>query len=152
MIEKAKISGIMPALLTRSGMWVWPCWRYIRPPRMVERAYCTGMRRCASWKSTISAITASVITASRKMPPVIAAVPESVLRPTIPGSPATMPPKMISEMPLPMPCSEISSPSQTRNIVPAIIEMIVATVGSAFPPVSPMSPMPPNCWISSSWA
>ena len=36
--------------------------------------------------------------------------------------PATMPPKMITEMPLPMPFSVISSPIQTRNIVPAVIE------------------------------
>ena len=86
------------------------------------------------------------------MPPVSAAVPESVLRPMMPGSPATMPPKMISEIPLPMPSSEISSPSQTRNIVPATIETIVATVGSALPPPRPMSSIPPNCWISSSCA
>ena len=38
------------------------------------------------------------------------------------GMPATMPPKMISEMPLPMPFSVMSSPSQTRNIVPAVME------------------------------
>ena len=53
--------------------------------------------------------------------------------------PATMPAKMISEMPLPMPFSVISSPSQTRNIVPAVIEMTAAKVGSASGPVKPMS-------------
>ncbi len=54
------------------------------------------------------------------------------------GMPATMPPKMISEMPLPMPFSVISSPSQTRNIVPAVIEITAAKVGSASGPVKPM--------------
>ena len=35
------------------------------------------------------------------------------------GNPATMPAKMISEIPLPMPRSVICSPSHIRNIVPA---------------------------------
>ena len=37
------------------------------------------------------------------------------------GMPATMPPKMMREMPLPMPFSVMSSPSQTRNMVPAVM-------------------------------
>ncbi len=36
------------------------------------------------------------------------------------GSPATMPPKMISEMPLPMPRSVICSPSHMTSTVPAV--------------------------------
>ena len=52
MIEKAKMSGIMPAMLTRSGIWLCPCCRYIRPPRNADRAYCTGTFRWASWKKT----------------------------------------------------------------------------------------------------
>ena len=110
------------------------------------------MRRCASWNSTIIATTASVITASSRNALSVAPAPESPARPTIPGSPATIPLKMISEMPLPMPSSEISSPSQTRNIVPATIEVIVAIVGSASLPVSEIPLTPPNCWISSSCA
>ena len=58
--------------------------------------------------------------------------------------PTTMPAKMISEMPLPMPFSVISSPSQTRNIVPAVIEMTAASVGSAFEPVRLMPPTAPR--------
>src|SRR3989304_2645453 len=57
--------------------------------------------------------------------------------------PATMPPKMMSEMPLPMPFSVISSPSQTRNIVPAAMEITAASVGSAFGPVRPVVGPPP---------
>ena len=52
------------------------------------------------------------------------------------GKPATMPAKMMIEMPLPMPFSLMSSPIQTRNIVPAVIVMMAESVGSAFGPVS----------------
>ena len=119
---------------------------------MVDLAYCTGRRRCASWKSTISATTARVMSASSRIALSVAPVPDSPARPTMPGNPATMPLKMMSEMPLPIPSSEISSPSHTRNIVPATIEVMVATVGSASAPLSEMPLTPPNCWISSSCA
>ncbi len=49
----------------------------------------------------------------------------SSVPPSAAGSPATMPPKMIIEMPLPMPRSVICSPSHMRNIVPV---MSVTTV------------------------
>ena len=39
---------------------------------------------------------------------------------TAPGRPATMPAKMISDTPLPMPRSVICSPSHIRNMVPAV--------------------------------
>ena len=42
-----------------------------------------------------------------------------------------MPAKIRTEMPLPIPRSLISSPSQTRNIVPAVMEMIMERVGRA---------------------
>ena len=51
--------------------------------------------------------------------------------------PATMPPKMMIEIPLPMPFSVISSPSHTRNIVPAVIANSAVIVGSAFVPLMP---------------
>src|SRR6185312_10331061 len=50
MIEKAKMSGIIPAMLTRNGIWLCPCCLYNRPPRNDDLAYCTGTRRVASWK------------------------------------------------------------------------------------------------------
>ena len=59
------------------------------------------------------------------------------------GMPATMPPKMMMEMPLPMPFSVMSSPSQTRNMVPAVMEMTAASVGRASLPVKPMPLMAP---------
>ena len=44
--------------------------------------------------------------------------PSSSSRASACGSSATMPAKMISEMPLPMPRAVICSPSHIRNIVP----------------------------------
>ena len=41
---------------------------------------------------------------------------------------ATIPPKIISEIPLPIPFSVINSPNQTKNIVPAVSVINVATV------------------------
>ncbi|MND08351.1 hypothetical protein D3C83_309130 [compost metagenome] len=46
---------------------------------------------------------------------------------TASGKSATMPAKMISEMPLPMPRSVICSPSHIRNIVPEVSVMMVMT-------------------------
>jgi hypothetical protein len=44
---------------------------------------------------------------------------------TAAGKPATMPAKINSEMPLPMPRSVICSPSHIRNIVPEVRPMMV---------------------------
>ena len=87
------------------------------------------MRRCASCTKTIAATSTIDDDGEQQEADDRRARPVSTLRPSSVGMPATMPPKMISEMPLPMPFSVISSPSQTRNIVPAIIEMIAANVG-----------------------
>ena len=60
MIDNAKISGIMPAAFTFSGMCVlWP--PYIRLPRM-RLAYCTGMRRSPIWMITMAATVNSSMT------------------------------------------------------------------------------------------
>ena len=62
--------------------------------------------------------------------------------------PATMPPKMMTEMPLPMPFSVISSPSHTRNIVPAVSANSAVIVGSASGPVSDGSNIAPGARCS----
>ncbi len=134
------MSGIIPAELTRSGMWVCPDWRYMRPPRNRLRAYCTGTRRCASWKKTMSA-TSTTPRGSRAMPMPASPAEELTMLGSNVGMPATMPPKMMREMPLPMPFSVMSSPSQTRNMVPAVMETTAANVGRASLPVKPMSLM-----------
>ena len=44
-----------------------------------------------------------------------------------PGMPTTMPEKMISEMPLPMPFSVICSPSHMMSTVPAVrVSMVIS--------------------------
>lgn len=58
--------------------------------------------------------------------------------PTKPGRPDTIPPKMMTDTPLPMPFSVISSPIQTRNTVPAVMENSMARVGSNCGPERPM--------------
>ena len=63
---------------------------------------------------------------------------------TFRGIRATMPPRMISERPLPIPCSVISSPSQTANIVPAVIVTRMVTVESHCPAPKPKPAMTPG--------
>ena len=63
------------------------------------------------------------------------------------GRPAMIPAKMMMEMPLPTPFSLISSPSQTRNIVPAVIVMIAESVGKASGPESDGWGMAPGAML-----
>src|ERR1700724_19893 len=51
----------------------------------------------------------------------------SAVLPTAPGRPATMPERMIMEMPLPIPRSVICSPSHMRNTVPVVMVMVAVT-------------------------
>ena len=60
------------------------------------------------------------------------------------GSPATMPAKMISEIPLPMPRSVICSPSHTRNMVP-VTRDTAAVNTNPYPEVTTIS-APPADW------
>ena len=134
-IENAKISGIMPAEFTLSGIWLCPDCRYILPARKTLFAYCTGIFRTASCIQTIDATSAIATAVSSSNPN----RPMDELNTWFsrPGMPATMPPKMMIEMPLPIPFSVISSPSQTRNIEPAVRAASAVTVGSALLPVNP---------------
>ena len=77
---------------------------------------------------------------------------DSKVRLSAPGRPATMPDRMIIEMPLPTPRSVICSPSHIRNIVPVVI-VTVATSSHCGPPLSTMPPFcsataAPNDWNS----
>ncbi len=62
-----------------------------------------------------------------------------------PGTSATIPAKMISEMPLPMPREVICSPSHIRNMVPPVsvitVEMRKNQPGSATMLPAPSRPM-----------
>jgi hypothetical protein len=79
----------------------------------------------------------------------------SIVPPAAAGSPATMPPKMIIEMPLPSPRSVICSPSHIRNIVPVVSVMTVvkrnARPGSSTRPGCDSSAIEmPSAWKSDS--
>ena len=52
------------------------------------------------------------------------------------GSRATMPAKMMSEMPLPTPFSVINSPSHMANTVPAVSEIRTVRVGNQDEPLN----------------
>ena len=54
-----------------------------------------------------------------------------------PGNDTTIPENIIRDIPLPMPRSVISSPSHTRNIVPAVMDSIAAMVGNMLAPLRP---------------
>ena len=124
----AKMSGIIPAVFTLRGICVEPDWRYIRAPRNVARAYWTGIRRCPSVNITISSIVARDKTAKTTRPIMFSLAINP--RPSICGKPATIPPKIIIDTPLPIPLSVINSPIQTRKIVPATSDTIMAIVGN----------------------
>ncbi len=88
------------------------------------------MRRWPWYMNTIETIVTSAMPSHRISPnqftlPLLAS--ENVC-PTCVGKRSTMPTKMISEMPLPMPLSVICSPSHIRNIVPATNAMTAYTM------------------------
>ena len=97
--------------------------------------------------NTMKAVTASAITAISRMNAVDSAPSRlSWSAPTsAPGSSATMPAMMISEMPLPMPRDVICSPSHIRNMVPPVSVMTVEIrknqPGSLTTLVAPSRPM-----------
>ena len=64
---------------------------------------------------------------------------ENVL-PMAAGRPATMPDRMIIEMPLPMPRSVICSPSHIRNMVPAASVMVAVRM-------KPGPGLSTTCWF-----
>ena len=70
--------------------------------------------------------------------------------PIIVGRLATIPPNIIIEIPLPIPFSVTNSPNQTKNIVPAAIEIMIDRTTTVFDPnklpvPSPKSKTPVLC-------
>ena len=126
-IEEAKITGITPPALTLSGMWVdWP--PITRRPT-TRLAYCTGMRRSPRSTRTMNATTAIIITISEiSVSALHSRVTKTFCRYSAMafGRPTTMPAKMISDMPLPMPRSVICSPSHMMKAVPVVSDRIVS--------------------------
>ena len=116
--DEAKIGGMTPDVLSFSGRCEVSPWN-IRLPTW-RFGYWMSRRRCARSKNTIAAITTIASTMIARIRPVDRAPvrPSSSVPPMALGMPATMPAKMISEMPLPMPRAVICSPSHIRNMVP----------------------------------
>src|SRR6266536_310668 len=114
--EDAKITGMTPAWLTFSGMYV-EVPPYIRRPTM-RLAYCTGTRRCAcSMKTTavITMIPRAMMNEKTHQP-----LPSLTLHPSA-GNRAAIEVKIRTDMPLPTPRSVIISPSHMITPVPAVI-------------------------------
>jgi len=119
MIAAAKMIGMTPAMLTRSGM-------YVEPPVVIRRptirfAYWIGIFRWPSWTKTTATMIAIAISGnisrSNASPSYHARMP--------PGNPARMEAKMRSEIPFPIPRFVISSPIHMRSVVAAVSEMTI---------------------------
>ena len=120
-IDEAKITGMTPPVFTFSGMCV------LEPPycrRPTTRlAYCTVIRRWPRSTKMIAPITTTAIAtqeddAQQTDLAGLHLVERGQHAPS--GSSTTMPAKISSDMPLPMPRSVICSPSHMMNIVPVV--------------------------------
>ena len=137
----AKMMGITPALLMRSGMNVF-CPSRMRPRPMTLRGICTGIRRDATVTATVPATTSTIISSTMNSTgklsvPVRSA--STVRRPS--GRMRSMIEKKIRRlMPLPMPRSVICSPSHITNTPPVVsvstVVMRKAQPGCATAPAS----------------
>jgi hypothetical protein len=131
--EEAKIGGITPAVLTFSGRWE-SCAPCTCDPTILL-PYCIGIRLSARSTKRINTMHASmIIPTSNKLP--IPSSPATTSLPTLmmaEGMPATIPAKIINEVPFPTPLSDIRSPIHMTNIEP------VATVTA----VKRRNPIPP---------
>ncbi len=112
------MTGMMPAWFTFSGMYVELPPNILRPT--MRRAYWTGIRRCAcSMKMTAAMMTRPMaITTPNTHQPWPLATAHIEL-----GKVATTWVKISSDMPLPIPCSVISSPNHMMTAVPAVMVM-----------------------------
>ena len=144
--DDAKIIGITPAVLSLSGRWVLsppnifcPTWRF---------GYCTTMRRWARSTKTIRVITETTMMNSPTMSTAdIAPVrPSSRVPARAEGSAATMPEKMISEIPLPTPRAVICSPSHIRKMVPptSVITVVMRMYKRGLVTATPWAPVMPS--------
>ena len=125
--DEAKIGGITPALLSLSGRWDASPWNMRFPTWRL--GYCTSRRRCARSMNTMKAITPTAMIASTARSVLDRAPwrPSSSVPASADGSSATMPAKMMSEIPLPTPRAVICSPSHIKNTVPPTSVITVVT-------------------------
>ena len=109
-----------PPVLTFSGMWVLVPANCRRPTTRL--AYWTTMRRWPRSTKMIAATTATISATSStsRIRPICPVRSWSKVRVTARGKFTTMPAKISSDIPLPMPRSVICSPSHITNIVPVV--------------------------------
>ena len=119
-IDEAKITGMTPPVFTFSGMCVLDP-PYIRRPT-TRLAYWTVTRRLPRSMKMIAAMTATKNTRRSRirMRPIWPVLIWPSVAMTARGSCATIPAKMMSDIPLPMPRSVICSPSHMMNVVPVV--------------------------------
>ena len=121
MSDCAKMIGITPALLMRSGMKVF-CPSRILPRPITLRGICTGMRRAATVMATVAATTSSImintmISTGKLRVPVFSA--SKVF--TVSGRIRSMIEKKMSRLiPFPIPRSVICSPSHMMKMPPVV--------------------------------
>src|SRR5262245_4978604 len=128
MTESAKMIGITPAVFTRSGMWVLAP-PYIRRPT-IRFAYWTGIFRVAWVMAMTAAMTSTIIVSTNSIvnSDTVPARRLSTALMIVLGTRPMMLTKMMSEMPLPMPCSVIFSPSHMTKMVPVVWVTMVEKV------------------------
>ena len=119
--DDAKMIGMTPAALTRSGMKFFAASRCL-PRDMVRCGIWIITRRAAIVTAIVPATTATITmpsTTSEKGPTACVFTKPKV--PKIPGqNRSTIEKKMISDAPLPKPRSVICSPSHMTNIAPVV--------------------------------
>ncbi len=131
--DEAKITGITPAWLILSGRCV-ACPPYIRRPTTLL-AYWTGIFLCPSVTITTRTTTARAITRNARKPRgLIPPLPRAPMVPMVEGSKReTIPAKISKEIPLPIPRSEMTSPSHISKILPPVITAITVTTAQGLP-------------------
>src|SRR5215472_2911771 len=121
--DEAKMTGMTPAWLILSGMYV-DVPPYIRRP-IIRLAYWIGIRRCACSISATKAMMATpMISTSTKTYLGLF----SQMSWSWPGTTAMIWVKIITDMPLPTPLSVISSPSHMITAVPAVMMMTIVVM------------------------
>ncbi len=124
--DEAKMTGMTPAVLTLSGIYValLPLRPYLLAPTLPE--YCTGILLSASCRTMTYTTIASMHAAMMAITTTLTAtdLPVRNLSPSVRrscGSEEMMLNSSTIEMPLPMPLSVIFSPIHIRNAEPADI-------------------------------
>src|SRR3990172_11058789 len=134
-MDWAKINGIMPAMLTIRGKDPFTDIDIRVPTR--RPGYMTGIFRRPCWTTMIIKMVEIVMTTIKRVEKTKFSRSAMTLW-IVAGMRDTIPEKIIRDRPwLRMPYSEINSPNQMANIVPAVMLATIASEGSRFSAVQP---------------